>query len=48
MIRQKRTPAMVAREAATVLCETLRVDEASLGGELAGSKVERGSGDKAP
>jgi hypothetical protein len=40
--------AMVEREAATVLCGTVQVDDASLGGGPAGGAVGRGSQNKVP
>jgi hypothetical protein len=48
LIHHKLMQAMVEREAATVLCGTVQVDDAYLGGELAGGTVGRGSENKVP
>lgn len=42
LIHHKLMQAMVEREAATVLCGTVQVDDAYLGGELSGGTVGRG------
>ena len=48
LIHHKLMQAMVEREAATVLCGTVQVDDAYLGGELIGGTVGRGSENKVP
>ncbi|MBK1646117.1 IS1595 family transposase [Thiocapsa imhoffii] len=48
LIHHKLMQAMVEREAATVLCGTVQVDDAYLGGELVGGTAGRGSENKVP
>jgi hypothetical protein len=48
LIHHKLMQAMVEREATTVLCGTVQVDDAYLGGELTGGTAGRGSENKVP
>ena len=48
LIQQKLMQAMVERDAQYTLSGDVHVDDAYLGGELAGGKAGRGSGNKVP